>query len=183
MIKTLHSQQRFLNFSSAFVLAVGGAWVSWLTLGSSTSSDSLLPGKSTLLEKELSASTLMPRQKPKLGLPAPSKEAIAKASRVNLHRMNPPQSPPPPTPTTPPPQVAIPVTPPFAGRLLGIIQDHIPDHSFAILQWPDNRIQLVSRGKPITEESNSPVIEIIDSTSITLRSDQGSQVLELSEQP
>jgi hypothetical protein len=183
MMKTLHSKQRLLNYSSAFLLVVGGAWVSWLTLGSSTPNDLLLTGKSTLLEKEQSAATAMPSQKPKLGLPAPSKEAIAEASRVNLHRMNPPQPPPPPTPTTPPPQVATPVSPPFAGRLLGIIQDHIPEYSFAILQWPDNRIQLVSRDKPITEEFNSPVIEIINSTSITLRSDQGSQVLELSEQP
>lgn len=122
--------------------------------------------------------------KPNSNAPSyPSPEQIAKAAAVSLQRMQPPrplptevvesQSPPIASPPPPDPVVL------FAGSLVGTIVDNDHRYSFAILQWPDNRVRLVSQGNPIDDSDGSPTIVEVKQEEVVLRAKNTQQVIKL----
>ncbi|MEQ1830385.1 MAG: hypothetical protein ABL921_30790 [Pirellula sp.] len=105
---------------------------------------------------------------------------IAQASQVRLQRMQPPK--PAPKIEAPPPAPVVAVPKPaelFRGSLIGIIQDSDPKFSYAILKWPEGRIQLIARGESISSLGNAPRIEEINAHSVVLGQGAAKQTLEL----
>jgi len=110
-------------------------------------------------------------------VPAPTADAVASAAAVRLHRMLPPAPPP------LPPVIAqvdrIPDKPLFHGDLIGTIEDTDPNYCFAVLRWPDTRIQLVAKGQSLEETADSPTLESVNESSATLKLGDRIQTLEV----
>ena len=111
-------------------------------------------------------------------LPFPSVEDVEKATSIALRRMQPPKPAPPPEPK---PVVAVaPVEPElFKGSLIGVIRDSDPKYCYAILKWPDNRIQLIAKGGHLTEADDSPTVAEVNAETVTIEKGERKQTLEL----
>ena len=111
-------------------------------------------------------------------LPIPSTDDVQKASSIALRRMQPPKPSPPPEP---PPVVAVaPVEPElFTGSLIGVIRDHDPKYCYAMLKWPDSRIQLIAKGGHLSDADDSPTVSDVNEESVTIVKGERKQTLEL----
>jgi hypothetical protein len=115
-------------------------------------------------------------------IPLPTQERLEKAIAVRLHRMQPPTPALPPEPA-PSPTVIVNVAPLFDGQLIGVIRDSDPKYCYAVLKWPDNRIQLVAQDAHLTDDTGSPVVSEIDDESVTLGKGEQTQRIELRASP
>ena len=157
------------------VAMVGASWfvpwvlVDWISLSVSADTEGTTPSLATATKKK----TL---DKDANSLPAPTRDRIDIATSVRLHRMQPPKPAPVPEPA-PAPTVPVNQTPLFEGSLIGIIKDSDPKYCFAVLKWPNSRIQLVAKDSHLSEEAESPTVSEVGDSSITLR--LGERTLEL----
>jgi hypothetical protein len=85
--------------------------------------------------------------------------------------------------TAPTPTVIVNVAPLFDGQLIGVIRDSDPKYCYAVLKWPDNRIQLVAQDAHLTDDTGSPVVSEIDDESVTLGKGEQTQRIELRASP
>ncbi len=155
---------------------VPGAIVDWMSVGNLAQDSGQIIAVTTSTTKEKqSADNHLNR------VPIPSAEDIKKATSIALRRMQPPK----PAPLEPPPKVAAaPVDPVlFAGSLVGVIQDSDPKYCYAVLKWPDNRIQLIARGEHLTEADASPTVTEVNAESVTIEQGERSQTLEMRGSP
>lgn len=83
-------------------------------------------------------------------------------------------------PPEPPPVVAVaPVEPElFTGSLIGVIRDRDPKYCYAMLKWPDNRIQLIAKGGHLTESDDSPTVSEVNKECVTIEKGERKQTLE-----
>lgn len=141
------------------------------------------------LESRYAVSASVPNPAPKknlpkksAALPRPTDDQITSAAAAQLTRMSPP--PPPSRPAeaapslmpAPPPVVQVPL---FPGTLIGTIEDGDPSLSYAILRWPDNRVQLVACGQSLSEQPESPKVDSIAAGTVTLKRGEQSQILQV----
>jgi hypothetical protein len=110
-------------------------------------------------------------------LPIPTVDDIEKASLVSLRRMQPPTPVPP--PESPPVAVAPAEAELFTGSLIGVIQDSDPKYCYAVLKWPDNRIQLIAKGGQLIEADDSPRVSEVNAEIVTIEKGERKQTLEL----
>ena len=111
-------------------------------------------------------------------LPIPSAEDVEKASATALRRMQPPKPAPP--PERPPVVAAAPVVADlFAGSLIGVIREGDPKYCYAMLKWPDNRIQLIAKGGHLTDADDSPTVVEVNAETVTIERGERKQTLEL----
>ncbi len=108
----------------------------------------------------------------------PSVQDVVKASSIALRRMQPPKPAPPPEP--PPVVATAPVEADlFLGSLIGVIRDSDPKYCYAMLKWPDNRIQLIAKGRHLTDSDDSPWIAEVNAESVTIEKGERKQTLDL----
>ncbi len=122
---------------------------------------------------------------PKRGaLDSPTQEQLARASSINLQRMNPPKPLPPPEKAV---VVAVP-TPPlptvlFQGKLLGTIEDSDPKYCFALLKGLDEQVKLVAQGQKIGSSADSATLITIHAKEVTIQLGEQVQTLKVLEEP
>ena len=159
----------------ALIWIAPSAWVRWLSLSSGVVDSGLKLSEPPPNSKEPKQSAL---EITKSKLPSPTEEEIIKASSVALHRMQPPK------PAPPPEQPAIVAAPAvetvlFPGSLIGIIRDSDPAYCYAVLKWPDNRIQLVAKGDKLNENADSACVDDVHEDSVSLTQGIRKQTLEM----
>lgn len=108
-----------------------------------------------------------------------SDDELSRAAKVNLQRMNPPKPPVPPPPiVTVVPAIQVPALL-FPGTLVGTFEDADPQKSYAVLRWPDQRIQLVTVGEALSPAGNSPKIDSVLDRRVVIRLEHQTQTLEM----
>lgn len=116
-------------------------------------------------------------------LDSPTDEQLARASSINLQRMNPPKALPPlekpVVVAEPPPPVPLVL---FQGKLLGTIEDSDPKYCFALLKGTDEQVKLVAQGQKIDNQSNSATLIAIHAKEVTIRLGEQVQTLKILEE-